>query len=74
VCLNILRDEWKPVFDINTVIYGVIYLFYEPNANDPLNHEAAALLRSDKASFERNVYSSLRGGRIGSTTFPRLVG
>jgi ubiquitin-protein ligase len=38
VCLNILRDEWKPVLDINTVIYGIIYLFYEPNPNDPLNH------------------------------------
>ena len=22
VCLNILRDEWKPVLDINAVIYG----------------------------------------------------
>ena len=72
VCLNILREDWKPVFDINSVIYGVrggppartlaaaclraclpasqpaaapsrtqiIYLFYEPNANDPLNHGA----------------------------------
>ena len=38
VCLNILRDEWKPVLDINAVIYGIIYLFYEPNPNDPLNH------------------------------------
>lgn len=26
------------MLDINTVIYGVIYLFYEPNPNDPLNH------------------------------------
>ena len=23
VCLNILREDWKPVFDINSVIYGV---------------------------------------------------
>ena len=23
VCLNILREYWKPVFDINSVIYGV---------------------------------------------------
>jgi ubiquitin-conjugating enzyme E2 M len=41
VCLNILRDEWKPVLDINAVIYGLIYLFYEPNPNDPLNHGAS---------------------------------
>lgn len=39
VCLNILREDWKPVLDINAVIYGLIYLFYEPNPDDPLNHE-----------------------------------
>jgi ubiquitin-conjugating enzyme E2 M len=37
------------VLDINAVIYGVIYLFYEPNASDPLNKEAAELFRGDKA-------------------------
>jgi ubiquitin-conjugating enzyme E2 M len=31
VCLNILREDWRPVLDINSVIYGLIYLFYEPN-------------------------------------------
>jgi ubiquitin-conjugating enzyme E2 M len=49
VCLNILREDWKPVLDINAVIYGLIYLFYEPNPDDPLNREAADLFRSDKA-------------------------
>jgi ubiquitin-conjugating enzyme E2 M len=47
VCLNILREDWKPVLDINAVIYGLIYLFYEPNPDDPLNREAADLFRSD---------------------------
>jgi ubiquitin-conjugating enzyme E2 M len=32
-----LREDWKPVLDINAVIYGLIYLFYDPNPNDPLN-------------------------------------
>ena len=49
VCLNILREDWKPVLDINAVIYGLIYLFYEPNPDDPLNREAADLYRNDKA-------------------------
>jgi ubiquitin-conjugating enzyme E2 M len=49
VCLNILREDWKPVLDINAVIYGLIYLFYEPNPDDPLNREAADLYRTDKA-------------------------
>ena len=48
VCLNILREDWKPVLDINAVIYGMIYLFYEPNPDDPLNREAADLYRTDR--------------------------
>ncbi|CAM9510765.1 unnamed protein product, partial [Phaeothamnion confervicola] len=62
VCLNILREDWKPVLDINSVIYGLIYLFYEPNPEDPLNHEAAELYRNDIRAFERTVKRTLQGG------------
>lgn len=27
VCLNVLREDWKPVLNINTVIYGLNHLF-----------------------------------------------
>uniref|UniRef100_A0A8C3JKB3 NEDD8-conjugating enzyme UBC12 n=1 Tax=Calidris pygmaea TaxID=425635 RepID=A0A8C3JKB3_9CHAR len=27
VCLNILREDWKPVLTINSIIYGLQYLF-----------------------------------------------
>lgn len=73
VCLNILREDWKPVLDINAVIYGLIYLFYEPNPNDPLNHEAAELFRKDIHQFERLVARTLRGGILDGVQFERLV-
>lgn len=73
VCLNILREDWKPVLDINAVIYGLCYLFYEPNPNDPLNHEAAELFRKDVKQFERLVSRTLRGGILDGTHFERLV-
>lgn len=73
VCLNILREDWKPVLDINAVIYGLIYLFYEPNPDDPLNREAAELYRSDLNQFKQLVQRSLRGGRIRGVTFERLI-
>ncbi len=41
VCLNILRADWKPVLNLYNVISGVLFLFIEPNPNDPLNKEAA---------------------------------
>lgn len=37
VCLNILREDWKPVLNLNSVMVGLFYLFLEPNAEDPLN-------------------------------------
>ena len=46
VCLNILRADWKPVLGVNPVILGLIFLFIEPNPNDPLNHEAAEEFRN----------------------------
>jgi ubiquitin-conjugating enzyme E2 M len=73
VCLNILREDWKPVLDINSVIYGLIYLFYEPNPDDPLNHEAAELFRKDVRQFERLVTRTLRGGLMDGVQFERLV-
>lgn len=30
------------MLDINAVIYGLIYLFYEPNPDDPLNRGTSA--------------------------------
>jgi hypothetical protein len=27
VCLNILREDWKPVLSVNTIIYGLYHLF-----------------------------------------------
>ena len=37
MCLNILREDWKPVLNLNSVMVGLQYLFLEPNADDPLN-------------------------------------
>ena len=73
VCLNILREDWKPVLDINAVIYGLIYLFYEPNPDDPLNREAAELYRSNLPQFKRVVERSLRGGSMQGVTFQKLL-
>ena len=73
VCFNILRKDWKPVLDINAVIYGIIYLFYEPNPDDPLNKEAAALFREDLAQFGRVVKRTLSGQNHSGESFPKLI-
>ncbi|KAJ3127686.1 NEDD8-conjugating protein ubc12 [Nowakowskiella sp. JEL0407] len=69
VCLNILREDWKPVLNINSVLVGLQYLFLEPNAEDPLNKEAAEDLRLNRKGFERNVIRSMKGGSVNGVTF-----
>lgn len=64
VCLNILREDWKPVLTINSVIYGLTFLMLEPNADDPLNKEAATLLETNRKQFEQIVRRTLRGGQM----------
>jgi len=73
VCLNILREDWKPVLTINSVIYGLIYLFIEPNPEDPLNKEAAEVLQTNKRLFEQNVQRSMKGGYVGSVYFEKCL-
>jgi ubiquitin-conjugating enzyme E2 M len=45
VCLNILRKDWMPINTMNMVALGCLFLFNEPEPEDPLNHEAAAMMR-----------------------------
>lgn len=73
VCLNILREDWKPVLNLNAVIVGLQFLFLEPNASDPLNKEAAEDLRSNRDGFRRNVRSAMSGGSVRSEKFDRVL-
>ncbi|KAK1588220.1 hypothetical protein Q3G72_021069 [Acer saccharum] len=73
VCLNVLREDWKPVLNINTIIYGLTHLFTEPNPEDPLNHEAAKLLRDNPYEFESNVRFAMEGRRVGNTWYTRCI-
>lgn len=33
ICLNILREDWKPVLSINSILHGLGFLFIDPNAD-----------------------------------------
>jgi len=73
ICLNILREDWKPVLTVNSIIYGLQYLFLEPNPEDPLNKDAAEVLQNNRRLFEQNVTKAMRGGYVGSTYFERCL-
>lgn len=73
VCLNILRNDWKPTLTLQLVFAGILHLFLQPNPNDPLNKVAANDLAKYPEQFARHVRDSMAGGYIGSEKFDRVV-
>ena len=73
VCLNILRNDWKPTLNVSTVIAGIYFLFTDPNPNDPLNHDAAEVMRDDTDQFIKNVKKSLKGGSMFGAEFQKFT-
>jgi len=71
VCLNILRQDWRPVLNLGSVIFGLFHLFLEPNPSDPLNKEAAKTMMERPKDFEQNVRLTLKGGVYFNHTFPK---
>ncbi|UKK00631.2 hypothetical protein MACK_000705 [Theileria orientalis] len=47
VCLNIIREDWKPIYTLSTAIMGLVNLLLEPQCDEPLDQFSADLLRSD---------------------------
>lgn len=52
---------------------GLQYLFLEPNPDDPLNKDAAKVLRGNRKTFGDYVTKSMRGSTVDGVTFERVV-
>lgn len=72
VCLNILREDWKPVLNLNSIVVGLQFLFIEPNPADPLNKDAAAQLTRSRETFKRYVKETMMGGALDGVAFDRV--
>eukprot|EP00729_Bicosta_minor_P008501 gene8501-30817_t len=73
ICLNILREDWRPVLNLQSIIVGLMFLFLEPNMDDPLHKEAAEVMRADRRQFERHVASAMQGGRVAGFTYDHCL-
>lgn len=73
ICVSTLRP-WKPTSTIEQIMFALIFLFNCPNPNDPLNTEAASIMRTDIKEFTKYVQQSLMGGYVGETFFPKNKG
>lgn len=49
ICLNILREDWKPVLSISSVVYGLQFLFLVSRREDPRVRGARQEGKGDRA-------------------------
>jgi ubiquitin-conjugating enzyme E2 M len=64
VCLSILRSGWKPIYELYQVCMGLLHLLENIKAADleePLDHDAAALMNKDITEFDKVVQDTIRG-------------
>ena len=47
MCLNILREDWKPVLTMQSILMGLHFILLEPNPDDPLVPEIAQIYKTD---------------------------
>ena len=70
--LPLLTKDWKPIWSINTVVYGLQLLFVEPNLDNVANEECAALLRTgSRERFDQAVQQTLDGGTLNGVNWHR---
>lgn len=59
ICLDILNDNWKPIFTLRTIMLSIISLLSDPNPDSPLNTEAAIKYK-DSLKSKMNRINYLR--------------
>jgi len=53
ICLDILKDKWSAVYNVQSILLSLQSLLGEPNNKSPLNGQAAELWDSDPQEYKR---------------------
>ncbi|KAF3932706.1 hypothetical protein ABW19_dt0203906 [Dactylella cylindrospora] len=53
ICLDILKDKWSAVYNVQSVLLSLQSLLGEPNNKSPLNGQAAQLWDEDPKEYKR---------------------
>ena len=65
ICLDILQNNWSPIYDISAVLTSIQSLLSDPNPNSPANTEAAKLFSENRREYNRRVKLSVQESNAG---------
>lgn len=61
VCLDALNKKWSPIFTLKHIMETLLpYLLAYPNHDDPLNRDAAAMLRDNPEAYASKVLDTTK--------------
>lgn len=55
ICLDILKSQWSPSYDVRTLLLSIQSLLADPNPASAANAEAAEMLKSNKTAYESRI-------------------
>mmetsp|Transcript_2257 Transcript_2257/g.3598 ORF Transcript_2257/g.3598 Transcript_2257/m.3598 type:complete len:152 (-) Transcript_2257:362-817(-) len=55
ICLDILQNQWSPIYDIQAILTSIQSLLCDPNPNSPANSEAARMYVDNPREYNRRV-------------------
>jgi len=55
ICLDILQNQWSPIYDIAAILTSIQSLLTDPNPNSPANVAAAKLYQENRREYDRKV-------------------
>ncbi|XP_029127723.1 ubiquitin-conjugating enzyme E2 2-like [Cajanus cajan] len=53
ICLDILQNQWSPIYDVAAILTSIQSLLCDPNPNSPANSEAARMFSENKCEYNR---------------------
>ena len=55
ICLDILTNQWSPIYDVHTILTSIQSLLTDPNPDSPANAEAARLYNENYQEYCKRV-------------------
>ena len=55
ICLDIVQNNWSPIYDVSAVLTSIQSLLCDPNPNSPANSEAARMYTECRREYDKRV-------------------